>query len=192
MSHYGHTTLPSGLRYDYQRQHILHPRLVHVGVNKDGTPHMIPTDSRFKDNEFLPQNRYKSPNGKIAGAIALTTPTKSTSNAGHFLPFMHHIDDSHIAHALANHGELEIDRPHDQEAAHGNPYVGPSGFSRGGDAEEAHMGLPEQSFEGQKHNAHRSDGPVEKIDHGHCSHRATGGIVDRALALAAMANNKRK
>jgi hypothetical protein len=43
-SHYGHMTF-EGKRFDYQRQHILHPRLVQVGKNEDGTPHMIPTDS---------------------------------------------------------------------------------------------------------------------------------------------------
>jgi len=58
-SHYGHRTLEN-MRYDYQRQHILHPRLVQVGHNDDGTPHMIPTDSRFKDEEVLNEEPFQN------------------------------------------------------------------------------------------------------------------------------------
>ena len=123
-AHYGHTTL-NGRRYDYQKQHILHPRLVQVGKNKDGTPHMIPTDSRFKDTEFLPKNRFKTKNGKEAGHILMTTPTESTSNLGHHTPFTHNVNQKHIEHAKANRGEYEIDAPHEQEKARGKEYVMP-------------------------------------------------------------------
>lgn len=123
-AHYGHKTL-NERRYDYQKQHILHPRLVQVGKNKDGTPHMIPTDSRFKDTEFLPKNRFKTKNGKEAGHILMTTPTESTSNLGHHTPFTHNVSEKHIEHAKKNKGEYEIDRPEEQEKARGKEYVTP-------------------------------------------------------------------
>ena len=123
-AHYGHTTV-NGRRYDYQKQHILHPRLVKVGNNKDGTPHMIPTDSRFKDTEFLPKDRFKTKNGKEAGHILMTTPTESTSNLGHHTPFTHNVSDKHIKHAKKNNGEYEIDSPMEQEKARGKEYVAP-------------------------------------------------------------------
>ena len=123
-AHYGHTTV-NGRRYDYQKQHILHPRLVQVGENKDGTPHMIPTDSRFKDTEFLPKKRFMSKNGKEAGHILMTTPTESTSNLGHETPFTHNVSPKHIEHAKANKGEYEIDNPMKQEKARGKEYVAP-------------------------------------------------------------------
>lgn len=129
-SHYGHTTLTGSdgktRRYDYQRQHILHPRMVEVGKNKDGTPHSIPTDSRFKDNDFLPKNRYKTKNGKVAGAILATTPTTSTSDAQHHTSFTHHVDNNTIEHAQRHNGEYEIDNPHEQEKARGKEYIQPS------------------------------------------------------------------
>jgi hypothetical protein len=89
-AHYGHTTIVGddkvARRYDYQKQHILHPRLVNVPERKknkktgkmETVDHMIPTDSRFMDTEFLPKNRFKSKNGKEAGHILMTTPTEST------------------------------------------------------------------------------------------------------------------
>jgi hypothetical protein len=123
-SHYGHRT-HKGLRYDYQRQHILHPRLVQVGHNDDGTAHMIPTDSRFKDEDFLPKNRFKTKNGKVAGHILMTTPTESTDLASHQTTFTHNVNASHIDHALKNKGEYEVDRPEDQEKAKGKEYVAP-------------------------------------------------------------------
>jgi hypothetical protein len=164
-SHYGHTIL-NGFRYDYQKQHILHPRLVQVGKNEDGTPHMIPTDSRFKDNEFLPKDRFMTKNGKQAGAILMTTPTTSTSGAEHQLSFTHHVDDSHIEHATKNNGEYEIDPPAQQQASIGNEYVPPKAsdakepkkYAAGGsvlDDDEVSMAFPEQSFSVQKHHAHR-------------------------------------
>ena len=175
-AHYGHTTL-NGRRYDYQKQHILHPRLVQVGENKDGTPHMIPTDSRFKDTEFLPKNRFKSKNGKDAGHILMTTPTESTSNVGHETSFTHHVDENSIKHAMANNGEYEIDKPEDQEKARGKEYVAPQEikFSKtakmasGGSVASRHPGLshddfhafPEQNYAAQRHLAMRMD-PEER------------------------------
>lgn len=123
-AHYGHKTV-NGRRYDYQKQHVLHPRMVTVGKNEDGSDHSIPTDSRFKDNDFLPKDRFKSPNGKHAGAIVFTTPTTSTSHIQHHSAFTHHVDDKTIEHAKANNGEYEVDKPEHQEAAKGKEYVQP-------------------------------------------------------------------
>jgi len=162
-AHYGHATL-NGLRYDYQKQHILHPRYVKVGKNDDGSDHMIPTDSRFKDDDFLPKDRFKTKNGKKAGAIVLTTPTKSTSGIERQASFTHHVGQDHIKHAVENNGEYEIDPPHQQEAARGNEYkppVNPAGkYARGGsvhrhDDEFDTTAFPSQSFEVQLHNAHK-------------------------------------
>lgn len=166
-AHYGHTTL-NGRRYDYQKQHILHPRLVQVGENKDGTPHMIPTDSRFKDTEFLPKDRFKTKNGKEAGHILMTTPTESTSNLGHETSFTHHVDEKSIKHAMSNNGEYEIDKPEEQEKARGKEYSAPKPISivkkaMGGSIESRHPGLsdddfhafPERNFAAQRHLAMR-------------------------------------
>ena len=122
-AHYGHRTV-DGERFDYQKQHIGHPRLVPVGKNKDGTPHMIPTDSRFQDDKHLPKakDRFKGPNGKVVGHMTMTTPTSSTTNDQHHNAFTHHVDEDTIAHALANGGEHEIDKPEHQIAARGNAY----------------------------------------------------------------------
>jgi hypothetical protein len=98
---------------------------VQVGVNKDGTAHMIPTDSRFKDNEFLPKNRFMTKNGKEAGAILMTTPTESTSRVGHHTSFTHHVNPKHIDYAIRNNGEYEVDPPLQQEMALGKEYVAP-------------------------------------------------------------------
>lgn len=117
-AHYGHTTV-NGRRYDYQKQHILHPRMVKVG------DHEIPTDSRFKDHEHLPKDRFKSRNGKDAGGILATTPTHSTSNEQHHSSFTHHVGPETIEHAKKNNGEYEIDNPHEQEKARGKEYVAP-------------------------------------------------------------------
>jgi hypothetical protein len=131
-AHYGHTTV-NGRRYDYQKQHVLHPRLVNVPERKknkktgqmETKDHMIPTDSRFKDTEFLPKKRFMTPNGKEAGHILMTTPTESTSNLGHETPFTHNVSPKHIEHAKANNGEYEIDSPMEQEKARGKEYVAP-------------------------------------------------------------------
>ena len=166
-AHYGHKTI-NGRRYDYQKQHILHPRLVQVGHNDDGSPHMIPTDSRFKDTEFLPKNRYKTKNGKEAGHILMTTPTESTSNLGHETSFTHHVDNKNIEHAQKTKGEYEIDRPEDQEKARGKEYVAPQPIqivkkAMGGVVGGRHWGFsdddfhafPEQNLAAMRHLAKR-------------------------------------
>jgi hypothetical protein len=118
-AHYGHVTVTgsdgANRRYFYQKHNILHPRLVNV----DG--HDIPTDSRFKDEDFVPaEERYKSRNGKKAGIILATTPTTSTSVDQHHSNFTHHVDDNTIKHAMGNNGEYEIDSPAEQEKARSN------------------------------------------------------------------------
>jgi hypothetical protein len=172
-AHYGHTTL-DGMRYDYQRQHILHPRLVNVPERKknkttgkmESVEHMIPTDSRFKDEEFLPKNRYKTKNGKDAGHILMTTPTESTSNIGHQTSFTHNVGDKHIEHAQKNNGEYEIDKPEDQAKAKGKEYSAPQAikfYAEGGHVGGRHPGFedddfhafPEQNVVAQRHLAMR-------------------------------------
>lgn len=129
-SHYGHKTITrddgSKVRYDYQKQHILHPRIVPV-VDSSGKVHNIPTDSRFKDDDFLPpkEQRFKTKNGKVAGALLATTPTTSTSEVQHHSNFTHDVSDDHIQHAKYNGGEYEIDKPEHQEAAKGKEYQAP-------------------------------------------------------------------
>jgi hypothetical protein len=170
-SHYGHITY-NGRRYDYQRQHVLHPRFVQTGVDSDGKPKLTPTDSRFLDDYFLPEERYMTKNGKKAGAILMTTPTTSTKGAKLYSPFMHHVGDDEIQNALNNNGEYEVDAPRLQEEARGKEYnldaVLPKRFKKrkadGGavdhddfeDGSEEYMSaFPEQSFFAQRHNAHR-------------------------------------
>lgn len=183
-SHYGHTTV-NGRRYDYQRQHILHPRLVNVPEKKENkktgikeeVEHMIPTDSRFKDTEFLPKDRYKTKNGKEAGHILMTTPTESTSNVGHETSFTHHVGEESIKHAQSKNGEYEIDKPEDQEKARGKTYVAPQeikftkkgSYADGGSVYSRHPGLsdddfhafPESNYAAQRHLAMRMD-PSER------------------------------
>jgi len=177
-AHYGHM-VHKGLRYDYQKQHILHPRLVQVGHNDDGTPHMIPTDSRFKDDEFLPKNRFKTKNGKQAGAILMTTPTESTSGHLHHSSFTHDVDKKHIEHAKKNNGEYEIDSPIEQAKAKGKEYVAPQpinivkkagGGSIAGmtkDYDDDFNAFPERNFMAQHHHANRVG--VEDISEVHPS-----------------------
>lgn len=132
-AHYGHRTVVGedgvARRYDYQKQHILHPRLVPVKVTTGGSTstHQIPTDSRFKDDEFLPpeEKRFKTKNGKIAGHLMVTTPTTSTSDVQHHSNFTHHVSEQHIRHAEVHGGEYEIDRPEDQEGAKNASYLPP-------------------------------------------------------------------
>jgi hypothetical protein len=202
-AHFGHTTV-AGKRFDYQKQHILHPRLVQVGENKDGTPHMIPTDSRFKDEEFLPKNRFKTKNGKEAGHILMTTPTESTSNIGHQTSFTHNVSDKHIDHAIANKGEYEIDKPQDQLKAAGKEYSPPQPIKfyaeGGGVGGDRHIGFsdddfhafPEQNVVAQRHLAMRdeqasSKHTAKKVKFGddfeqfktkHLMRRADGGTVN--------------
>jgi hypothetical protein len=176
-AHYGHRTI-DGVRYDYQRQHILHPRLVQVGQKKDGSPNMIPTDSRFKDTEFLPKDRFKTKNGKEAGHILMTTPTESTSSIGHQTSFTHHVNEEHVKHALANNGEYEIDRPEDQIKAKGKEYQAPQAikfYAEGGSTHEGrHPGLshdsfhafPEQNYAAMRHLAMRHGEEESKMPKG--------------------------
>jgi hypothetical protein len=205
-AHYGHITL-NGLRYDYQKQHILHPRMVSVPFTvtnketgkKETKIKKIPTDSRFKDNDFLPpdEERFKAKNGKLAGAILMTTPTESTSHLGHETSFTHHVDDAAVDHALRNNGEYEIDSPMTQEAAKNKRFAAPQplelkmrpkAFARGGAVEERDedysMGLPEQHFHAQKHIGHTHDHEEgHAMPHGHGAMPVNGPVVDRALHL---------
>lgn len=187
-AHYGHVTL-NGNRYDYQKQHILHPRLVQVGFNDDGTPHMIPTDSRFKDNEHLPKDRFMTKNGKQAGAILMTTPTTSTSGVGHETSFTHHVDENHVARAKATNGEYEIDPPAEQEASRGREYAPPQPIrfikrAEGGRVErpedEDLSAFPEQSYAAQAHNTHRHHEHETKDDR---APSMKDDIVNRAMQL---------
>ena len=181
-AHYGHTTV-NGRRYDYQKQHILHPRLVNVPERKknkqtgktETVDHMIPTDSRFMDTNFLPKNRFKTKNGKEAGHILMTTPTESTSNLEHHTPFTHDVNAKHIEHAKANKGEYEIDNPMEQEKARGKEYVVPKPINivrkamggmvgtlrhRGYEDDDFHA-FPERNVAAQRHLAlrHGDDEP---------------------------------
>jgi len=179
-AHYGHTTL-NGKRYDYQKQHILHPRLVNVPERRknketgemEDVEHMIPTDSRFKDEEFLPEKRFKTKSGKNAGPILMTTPTESTSRVGHHTSFTHDVNEHDIEHAIKNNGEYQIDPPHKQEAAAGKEYAAPQAIkivrkAKGGSVElgeEDFYGLgdddffafPESNHAAQHHLAHREE-----------------------------------
>jgi prolyl-tRNA editing enzyme YbaK/EbsC (Cys-tRNA(Pro) deacylase) len=173
-AHYGHITLQdktgTPLRFDYQKQHILHPRLVNVPERKknkktgemETVDHMIPTDSRFMDTKFLPENRFKTKNGKDAGHILMTTPTESTSNIGHQTSFTHNVSDKHIEHAIKNKGEYEIDKPDDQIKAAGKEYRAPQSikfYAEGGEVGGRHHGFahddfhafPEQNVVAQRH-----------------------------------------
>lgn len=170
-SHYGHAVV-NGNRYDYQKQHILHPRLVQVGTNKDGTPHMIPTDSRFLDNKELDktiprEKQFKTRNGKRAGLILMTTPTESTPNHLHHSSFTHDVNPTHIEYAKKNNGEYEIDPPLAQEFSKGKEYVAPQPIkimrkAKGGQVIGHKMeynddfnAFPEQDFLSQHHLAAR-------------------------------------
>jgi hypothetical protein len=144
---------------------------------------MIPTDSRFKDEDFLPENRYKTKNGKNAGHILMTTPTESTSNLAHETPFTHHVSDQHIEHATKNNGEYEIDRPEDQAKAKGKEYIAPQevkivkraeggsiGRHPGYEDDDFHA-FPEQNVAAQRHLAMRR-GEDEGKAHYHSGKKA--------------------
>lgn len=184
-AHFGHTTV-AGKRFDYQKQHILHPRLVNVPERKknkktgqmETVDHMIPTDSRFMDTKFLPEKRFKTKNGKEAGHILMTTPTESTSNIGHQTSFTHNVSDKHIEHAIANKGEYEIDKPDDQLKAAGKEYRAPQSikfYAEGGAVGGRHPGFedddfhafPEQNVVAQRHLAMRHG----EDEHKHSPHK---------------------
>jgi hypothetical protein len=183
-AHYGHKTI-DGKRYDYQKQHILHPRLVNVPIRKknkktgemETKDHMIPTDSRFKDTEFLPKNKFKTKNGKDAGHILMTTPTESTSNIGHETSFTHNVSPKHIEHAIENKGEYEIDKPEDQIKASNKEYRAPQSikfYAGGGQVGGRHIGFsdddfhafPEQNVVAQRHLAMRGHDHEPVAKHG--------------------------
>jgi hypothetical protein len=194
-AHYGHRII-NGLRFDYQRQHVLHPRLVNVPVRKknkktgemETVAHMIPTDSRFKDVEYLPKQRYKTKNGKDAGHILMTTPTESTSNLGHETSFTHHVGQNHIEHALQNNGEYEIDRPEDQIKANGKEYAAPQAIRlkladggrvhcrHHGYGEDDFLAFPERNVAAQRHLAMRRG---DDEDHIEIPKYAHGGSVTK-------------
>jgi hypothetical protein len=203
-AHYGHKTV-KGLRFDYQKQHILHPRLVQVGFNEDGSKHMIPTDSRFKDTEFLPKNRFKTKNGKDAGHILMTTPTESTSSIGHQTSFTHHVNDSHVEHAKKNKGEYEIDKPEDQIKAAGKEYVAPQAvkfYAEGGTVGGRHEGFsdddfhafPEQNVVAQRHLAMRGHDkePIAKQGLSDHKHKVTMNKDMDTMLLELTRNKKAK
>ena len=180
-AHYGHKTV-KGMRFDYQKQHVLHPRLVQVGFNDDGSKHMIPTDSRFKDTEFLPENRYKTKNGKEAGHILMTTPTESTSHVGHQTSFTHNVNEDHIEHAKKNKGEYVIDKPEDQIKSAGKEYAAPQAikfYADGGTVGGRHIGFsdddfhafPEQNVIAQRHLAMRGHDKEPIAKHGLSNHK---------------------
>ncbi len=185
-AHFGHTTLKD-MRFDYQKQHVLHPRLVNVPERKTNkktgetklVDHMIPTDSRFKDEEFLPKNRFKTKNGKTAGHLLMTTPTESTSNLGHQTSFTHHVGAAHIEHALKNNGEYEIDAPHEQIKSEGKEYAPPQPIKFyadgghvyndrdvGGLGDDDFHAFPERNYHAQRHLALRAD-PDERGGRAH-------------------------
>jgi len=188
-AHFGHKTI-DGKRYDYQKQHILHPRLVNVPIRKknkktgemETKDHMIPTDSRFKDTEFLPKNKFKSKNGKDAGHILMTTPTESTSNIGHETSFTHNVSPKHIEHAIENKGEYEIDKPEDQIKASNKEYRAPQSikfYADGGMVGGRHVGFsdddfhafPEQNVVAQRHLAMRGHDKEPIAKHGLSDHK---------------------
>jgi hypothetical protein len=201
-AHYGHKTV-KGLRFDYQKQHVLHPRLVQVGFNEDGSKHMIPTDSRFKDTEFLPKDRFKSKNGKDAGHILMTTPTESTSSIGHQTSFTHHVNEGHIEHAKKNKGEYEIDKPEDQLKASGKEYAAPQAikfYADGGTVGGRHIGFsdddfhafPEQNVVAQRHLAMRGHDKEPIAKHGLSDHKRKVTInKDMDTMLLELTRNKK-
>ena len=213
-AHFGHTTLNdkagTPLRFDYQKQHVLHPRLVNVPERKENketgkmetVEHMIPTDSRFKDEDFLPKNRFKTKNGKVAGHILMTTPTESTSNIGHQTSFTHPVSPAHIEHALANNGEYVMDKPEDQIKAKGKEYAAPQAikfYAEGGHVGGRHIGFsdddfhcfPERNVVAQRHLAMRrgdDEAEIRKPVRQPTRKMADGGAVepDKDTMLASL------
>ena len=106
-------------KYEYQKQHILHPRMTMVNG------HSIPSDSRFQDDAHMPSdaNKFKSKNGKSAGGVVVTSATTSTSGERSNSSFTHRIDQPKLDQ-IKKTGEHEIDAPEEQEAARGHEYNG--------------------------------------------------------------------
>ena len=179
-AHYGHMIF-EGNRYDYQKQHILHPRLVNVPQRKknkktgevEEVTHMIPTDSRFKDDEELDkriprEKQFRTRNGKRAGLILMTTPTTSTPNHLHHSSFTHDVSPVHLEYAAKNNGEYEIDPPIAQHMSAGKEYVPPQPIKFKADGgsiqnkyrepyEDDGCAFPEQSFYAQSRNANKAN-----------------------------------
>jgi hypothetical protein len=198
-AHYGHVT-HDGMRYEYQKQHILHPRMVQVGKNEDGTPHMIPTDSRFMDEDVINKKvktRFKTKNGKNAGVILMTTPTESTSNVGHETSFTHHVNEDHLAHAMRNKGEYEIDNPMEQMKSAQKEYIAPQpikivrkaeGGVVGHDGEDLmdddYNAFPERNYAAQHYHTHRHD-PHEVDEIGYLPFYSHNAHIESAVKNAA-------
>jgi hypothetical protein len=106
-------------KYEYQKQHILHPRMTMVNG------HAIPSDSRFQDDHHMPKDndKFKAKNGKAAGGIVVTSATTSTSGERSNSSFTHRIDQAKLDH-IKHTGEHEIDSPEEQEAARPHDYNG--------------------------------------------------------------------
>lgn len=117
-AHHGFKVL-GDRKYEYQKQHILHPRMTQVNG------HAIPSDSRFQDDHHMPSDdkKFKSKNGKAAGGIVVTSATTSTSGERSNSSFTHRIDQAKLDH-IKHTGEHEIDAPEEQEAARGHDYNG--------------------------------------------------------------------
>ncbi len=115
-AHSGHLKV-NGTLYRYHNQHVLHG--LHRTVDVNG--HATPSDARFKDDEYLPKDRFKSKHG-VHGAIVATSPTLSTNldktATSEFTHDVHGVADK----AKHNGGIWDIDHPHDQEAAKGKEY----------------------------------------------------------------------
>ena len=116
-AHSGHMKV-NGTLYKYHRQHVLHGLNRTVKVNG----HDVPSDARFKDDAYLPKDRFKSEKGEH-GAIVATSPTLSTNlDKTETSEFTH--DAKGVAEKAKHNGGIwDIDHPHDQEAAKGKTYV---------------------------------------------------------------------
>jgi hypothetical protein len=115
-AHTGHMKV-NGTLYKYHRQHVLHGLNRVVKVNGHDTP----SDARFKDDAYLPKDRYKSSKG-VHGAIVATSPTLSTNLDKTAKSEFTHDAKGVAEKAKHNGGVWDIDHPHDQEAAKGKVY----------------------------------------------------------------------
>lgn len=111
-SHYGHIT-KGGMRFEYQKQNILHQENNKVDVGGD---HPIESDARFLDDHKIDSSkRYSTKNGKKAGILTLTTPTKSTPNdVIKNNDMTHHVDNHTISDVEKSGGLWHIDHPDEQ------------------------------------------------------------------------------
>jgi hypothetical protein len=116
-AHSGHLKV-NGTLYRYHNQHVLHG--LHRTVMVNG--HATPSDARFKDDEYLPKDRYKSKKG-VHGAIVATSPTLSTNLEKTASSEFTHDARGAAEKAKHNGGIWDIDHPHDQESAKGKTYA---------------------------------------------------------------------